>query len=173
MPACCMLSHFSHSYSVPPCGLQPARLFCPCDSPGKNTGVGCCALLQGIFPTQELNLLLLHVQPWQVGSLLHVTWDIYLFIFSENNAVSSPYIFICSFLYVCLCPSLFLERYKLYQITTHPNDLIYQLCKDHMSKQNHILREWGEKLSIRILIGNNSAYNSPSYTYIYNFCLSI
>ena len=25
------------------------------DSPGKNTGVGCCALLQGIFPTQGLN----------------------------------------------------------------------------------------------------------------------
>ena len=25
------------------------------DSPGKNTGVGCCAHLQGIFPTQELN----------------------------------------------------------------------------------------------------------------------
>ena len=26
---------------------------CPWDSPGKNTLVGCCALLQGIFPTQE------------------------------------------------------------------------------------------------------------------------
>ena len=25
------------------------------ESPGKNTGVGCHALLQGIFPTQELN----------------------------------------------------------------------------------------------------------------------
>ena len=25
------------------------------DSPGKNTGVGCHVLLQGIFPTQELN----------------------------------------------------------------------------------------------------------------------
>ena len=25
------------------------------DSPGKNTGVGCHALLQGIFPTQDLN----------------------------------------------------------------------------------------------------------------------
>ena len=25
------------------------------DSPGKNTGVGCHALLQGIFPTQALN----------------------------------------------------------------------------------------------------------------------
>ena len=35
----------------------------------KNTGVGCLALLQGIFPTQESNpgpLSLLH---WQVGSL--------------------------------------------------------------------------------------------------------
>ena len=29
------------------------------DSPGKNTGVGCHALLQGIFPTQELNLCFL------------------------------------------------------------------------------------------------------------------
>ena len=28
-------------------------------SPGKNTGVGCHALLQGIFPTQGLNLCLL------------------------------------------------------------------------------------------------------------------
>ena len=25
------------------------------DSPGKNTGIGCHALLQGIFPTQGLN----------------------------------------------------------------------------------------------------------------------
>ena len=32
-------------------GLQPARLLCPWDSPGKNTGVGGHALLQGIFPT--------------------------------------------------------------------------------------------------------------------------
>ena len=30
------------------------------DSPGRNTGVGCHALLQGIFPTQGLNLDLLH-----------------------------------------------------------------------------------------------------------------
>ena len=29
----------------------PARLLRPCDSPGKNTGVGCHSLLQGIFPT--------------------------------------------------------------------------------------------------------------------------
>ena len=30
------------------------------DSPGKNTGVGCHALLQGLFPTQGLKLDLLH-----------------------------------------------------------------------------------------------------------------
>ena len=32
-------------------GLQPSRLLCPRTS-GKNTGVGCHFLLQGIFPTQ-------------------------------------------------------------------------------------------------------------------------
>ena len=37
----------------------PASL-CPWDSPGKNIGVGCHFLLQGIFPTQESNLGLLH-----------------------------------------------------------------------------------------------------------------
>ena len=37
------------------------------DSPGKNTGVGCHSLLQGIFPTQGLNpylLQLLNSYPW-------------------------------------------------------------------------------------------------------------
>ena len=45
------------------------RLLCPWDSPGKNTGVGCQAFLQGIFPTQGLNLSLLHLLHWQMGSL--------------------------------------------------------------------------------------------------------
>ena len=50
--------------------LCPALCNCsPWDSPGKNTGVGCHALLQGIFPTQGLNLHLLHLLPWQAGSL--------------------------------------------------------------------------------------------------------
>ena len=35
-----------------------ARLLCPWDSPGKNTGVGYHALLQRIFPTQGSNLRL-------------------------------------------------------------------------------------------------------------------
>ena len=46
-----------------------SRLLCPCSSPGKNTGVGCHALLQGIFPTQGSNPCLLHLLHWQAGSL--------------------------------------------------------------------------------------------------------
>ena len=33
-----------------------ARLVCPWDFPGKNTGVGCHFLLQRIFLTQGLNI---------------------------------------------------------------------------------------------------------------------
>ena len=39
------------------------------DSPDKNTGVSCHALLQGIFLTQGLNLHLLRLLHWQGGSL--------------------------------------------------------------------------------------------------------
>ena len=43
------------SDSLWPPGLYPSRLLCSWNSPGKNTGVVCHALLQGIFPTQGLN----------------------------------------------------------------------------------------------------------------------
>ena len=46
--------------SLGPHGLQPSRLLCLWDSPGKNTGVDCHSLLQRIFPTQRQNLGLLH-----------------------------------------------------------------------------------------------------------------
>ena len=49
-------------------GLQPIRLLCPWDSPGKNTGVGCHFLLHGIFPTQRTNLRLLCLLHWHAGS---------------------------------------------------------------------------------------------------------
>ena len=49
------------------CDLWTAT--CHGDSPGKNTGVGCHAFLQGIFPTQGSNLCLLCLLHWQVGSL--------------------------------------------------------------------------------------------------------
>ena len=41
----------------------PARLLCPWDSLGNNTGVSSHALLQGIFLTQGWNLCLLRLLP--------------------------------------------------------------------------------------------------------------
>ena len=42
---------------------QPNRLPHPWDSPGKNTGVGCHFLLQGIFPTQALRYSFSYLEP--------------------------------------------------------------------------------------------------------------
>ena len=63
------------SDSLQPHGLQPARLLHPWDNSGKNTGVGCHLLLQGIFPTQGSNPglispFLVILSPWD--SLIHV-----------------------------------------------------------------------------------------------------
>ena len=46
------------------CGLR-----CPWNSPGQNTGVGCHALLQGIFSTQGSNPHFLCLPHCQAGSL--------------------------------------------------------------------------------------------------------
>ena len=54
----CVLNHFSPPGSSVHGIIQ-----------GKNTGVGCHALHQGIFPTQGRNPRLLHLLHWQVGSL--------------------------------------------------------------------------------------------------------
>ena len=43
------------SDALQPHGLQPARLFHPWNSPGKNTGVSCHSLLQGGLPDPETN----------------------------------------------------------------------------------------------------------------------
>ena len=56
----CLFSLLSCVQLLQPHGLYPTRLLCPWDFPGKNTGVGCHFLLQGIFPTQGSNPSLLH-----------------------------------------------------------------------------------------------------------------
>ena len=53
-----------------PHGLEPTRLLCPWDFPGKNARVGCHFLLQGIVLTQGLNPGLPH---WR--RILHLHWQ--------------------------------------------------------------------------------------------------
>ena len=43
------------SDSLRPHGLEPPKLLCPWNSPGKNSGVGSHSFLQGMFLTQGLN----------------------------------------------------------------------------------------------------------------------
>ena len=68
MVLCCvqLLSHVQ--FFVTPWSLPGSSVHG--DSPGKNTGVGCHALLQGIFPTQGLNPGLQHCR-WILYCLSH------------------------------------------------------------------------------------------------------
>ena len=76
LPCVCACSVMSDS--LQPHGLQPARLLCPWDSPGKNTGLDCHSLLQRIFPTQGWNSHLLGV--------LHSTQILYPWATIEDHA---------------------------------------------------------------------------------------
>ena len=58
----CVLLHTQSYLTL----CKPTRLLCPWDFPGKNAGVGCHFLLQGIFETQGSNQ---HLLPGQTGSL--------------------------------------------------------------------------------------------------------
>ena len=80
--------------------MEPTRLLCPWDFPGKNTGVDCHFVLQRIFLTQGLNSHLLYCRQirygwatWeaQLPSLTHKT----VFRYSDDNYVITKDWFHC------------------------------------------------------------------------------
>ena len=83
------------SDSLRPQGLYPARLLCPWDSPGKNTGVGCHSLLQGIILTQRLNPSLWHFKQI-LYHLSHQGSLKKLFFISLSSGVGRTFIFLLS-----------------------------------------------------------------------------
>ena len=85
--------------------LQPARIFCPQDSRGKNTRVDCHALPQGIFPIQGQNPHLLCLLNWQEGSLPLVPPSICIYTYTYI------YMHICSFEYIHKKICLFTHKY--------------------------------------------------------------
>ena len=94
---CCLVAKLCPTLATPrtvPC-QAPLR----CDPPGKNTGVGCHFLLQGIFLTQGLNQCLLFgrwvLYPW-------ATWDIYVYI--------------CIYIYIYIYIILKLWNYRKYNL---------------------------------------------------------
>ena len=71
--------------------LYPARLLCLWKSPGKNIALGSHFLLQGIFPTQGLNLSLLHCRQvlyiWATRKLSYDTKTPVLSIYLEKTLI--------------------------------------------------------------------------------------
>ena len=100
------------SDSVWPHGLWPTRVLCPWSFPSKTIGVGCCFLLQGVFPTQGTNPYLLHLHANSLP-LSHLLWSKYQ---TENvlsvrkNSKLKPSVFptgghrVSGFLFVWLIP---------------------------------------------------------------------
>ena len=137
------------SDSLWPHGLKPARLFCPWNSPGKNTvvgkpfpslgdlpnpdieprspmlkadsssseppgrpnntGVGSLSLLQGIFPTHELNQGLLHCRQilyqlsYQGNPYLYIYMYVYMNTYIYSFSDSFPYSLLHDIQYSSLC----------------------------------------------------------------------
>ena len=100
-------------------GRQPTRILCPLDFRGKNTGVGCHFLLQGLFLTRGLNSSLLN---WQADSLplshqeriVDLQYEV---SFKVYNRVIQLHINIYTHMYVYI--------YVLFQILLH-----YRLSQD-------------------------------------------
>ena len=70
----------SESHSVVLNSLQLHGLYSPWNSLGKNTGVGSCSLLQGIFPTQGMN-----------PGLPHCRWILYQLSYQGSQEKREKY----------------------------------------------------------------------------------
>ena len=90
-----MLSHFSCIQLFVTLWIVAIRFLCPWDSVGKNTRVGCHALLQGTFLNQELSQSL--VSPALAGRFF-TTWEAFGYTYKTYS--------LYAVLIAQLCPTL-------------------------------------------------------------------
>ena len=142
------------SHSLQPHGLQPARLLCPWNSPGRNTGVGCHSHLQGISLTQGLNPRLLHCR--QI-----------LYCLSHQEAPFLPYA--ASFQRTRATPTSFKSPpptlpasifylSRLHSTLLHPSVFVFSLCPNHQHTLFLLLKGLGEGIEtgVHLLSTRNS-----------------
>ena len=114
------------SNSRQPHGLWPTNLLCPWDSPGKNIGVGCHALIQVIFPTQGSNPGLLPCR-WILyclshqRSLLHVIVVIYSIEISIISSVCQVSVKISKIWFLSRGANFFMKIFP--SLSSHKNHL--------------------------------------------------
>ena len=129
---CCLVKVMSDSFVT----LVPARLLCPGNFPGENTGEGCHFLLQRILPTQRSNL---HLLRWQVDlPLSHMGKECPN---SQINVVSVKCSFYCR---ICVV-SMFQEKTRYMLIPkficlakSMPRTSVHQYCKAHTLKKTPV-----------------------------------
>ena len=108
----CVLSHvwlFVAPWTV-------ARLLCPWNFSGKNTGVSCGFLLQGIFPTRGWSLRLLCLLLWLGGFFtISITWEAllirYVFHIPKEQYVLHARILLVIFIFSVLSFVKFVNAY--------------------------------------------------------------
>ena len=105
---CCLAAKLCLTICNP---KEPARLLCPCDSPGKNTGVTCHFLLQGIFSTQGLNPYLLHLQVDSLP-LSH----------QESSLKKNNINFFIKYIKICICRILLIWKIQVLTFVTRGKD---------------------------------------------------
>ena len=120
-----MLSRFSCVQLCETSWTVTRQILCPWDSPGKNTGVNCHALLQGIFPTQRLNPCLLHLPALASRFFTtSATWEVHILLASlQKIEVYLGGIWVmyfiwfslitCGILFVFLCISNYMFLFSL------------------------------------------------------------
>ena len=146
--------------------------------------MGCCFLLLGIFPTQGLNLRLLHCKQipycWATGEVqinydISIKWNawppekewesFYVLICTVSKIIfkSKVYSHMKSILPFCF---LFLKREKRKRIYICTYKYRFCLCKDLQSSNNSCF-QWGRTREVETEVGVTSA--AHIFWYLLNF----
>ena len=115
-----LLMYVLHAKSLQSCltlcypGPYPARLFCPWDSPGKNTRVGCHALLPRSLPNPGIEFVSL-TSPALAGGFFTIgfTWEAQWYHFLYN--IFSPFR-TCIWLDFLILSSMLLIHLKYFDV---------------------------------------------------------
>ena len=157
------------------------QILCPWDSPGKNTGVGCHFLLQGIFLTQGSNQCLLHLLHWKADSFtteppgkplsklyLSVKWRFWIVLCLKSflfPSVDFWFLRVCggwkNLLKIWLLGMFFLAPTLLCPQTKRRSndDYMHSHCV-HTKSKNHL--DWWEQFSLFFCLTPNDRFGDIS-----------
>ena len=168
--AMCVCQSLSHVQLFATQWTEPAGSLCSWVSPGKNTGVGCHSLLQGIFPIQGSNpgpphcrQILYHLS--QVQCLMQKEWHTDGIVEKHiySSVLSHSLLFACLF-YSFTHPFIYLLLAQTFPITSRILPEIFQ--KTHLHFQAiqllpKITIVWAK------LLGNSYCLEGKNFSFFY------